>query len=152
MEAAIQGLAAVVVTSYYGPSKSRGARGTAGSGSGARTLVDGLSLSVAHNHWLAVNHLDLHAALPLQLPVGEVGGVRDDRGVSGVSGLDTEAEEIDRRIHPRGFEAPNLDASKVFSALSGSLRFVTMCSFSSVASLASRSLSCNFRVTHRSWQ
>ncbi|CAM9935444.1 unnamed protein product, partial [Sphacelaria rigidula] len=70
MEAAVQGLAAVIVNEYQGAAESRGTRGTAGSGRGARTLVEGLSLSITHNHWLAVNHLDLHACLPLQEPDG----------------------------------------------------------------------------------
>lgn len=98
MEAAVQGLAAVIVNSYRGASHSRGLRGTAGSGSGARTLVEGLSFSITHNHWLAVNHLDLYAALPLQDPDRE-------------TVQDREAEASGSRA--RGFEAPPIDASKV---------------------------------------
>lgn len=105
MEVALQGLAAIVVNAYRGSAESRGARGTAGSGSGTRTLVDGLSLSMAHNHWLAVNHLDLHASLPLQNPddgvEGQGGGPGGEEGKGG--GLS------------RGFEAPPLDAAKVIN-------------------------------------
>lgn len=115
MEAAVQGLAAIVMNAYRGAAESRGARGTAGSGSGTRTLVDGLSLSMAHNHWLAVNHLDLHASLPLQIPDDDDDDGRR-RGVGsrggGESGVD-EAEECGRGVLSRGFEAPPLDAAKV---------------------------------------
>lgn len=103
MEAAVQGLAGIVVNVYRGALESRGARGTAGSGSGTRTLVDGLSLSMTHNHWLAVNHLDLHASLPLQVP--------DDSEEGRESG--PEGEEQKGRALSRGFEAPALDAAKV---------------------------------------
>lgn len=116
MEAAVQGLAAIVINAYRGAAESRGARGTAGSGSGTRTLVDGLSLSMAHNHWLAVNHLDLHASLPLQIPDddddnedgGRAGGGRGGR----VGGTDR-AEDGKGGGISRGFEAPPLDAAKV---------------------------------------
>lgn len=99
----MQGLAGIVVNVYRGALESRGARGTAGSGSGTRTLVDGLSLSMTHNHWLAVNHLDLHASLPLQVP--------DDIEEGRESG--PEGEEQKGRALSRGFEAPALDAAKV---------------------------------------
>lgn len=98
----MQGLAAIVMNTYRGAAESRGARGTAGSGSGARTLVDGLSLSMAHNHWLAVNHLDLHASLPLQVSGGEE---QEGRGPDG--------DEAKDEGLARGFEAPTLDAAKV---------------------------------------
>lgn len=102
MEAAIQGLAVIAINSYQGALESRGARGTAGSGSGIRTLVEGLSLSMAHNHWLAVNHLDLHASLPIQtLDAGE-GEQEPGVGLEGKGGGLS-----------RGFEAPPLDAAKV---------------------------------------
>lgn len=109
MEAAMQGLAVVIVNGYQGATECRGARGTAGSGRGARTLVEGLSVSITHNHWRAVNHLDLHACLPLQEP--------DDDGVG-------HQEEVRGSVEPnrggsreRGFEARPLDASKVGIAL-----------------------------------
>lgn len=117
MEAAVQGLAAIIINAYRGAAESRGARGTAGSGSGTRTLVDGLSLSMAHNHWLAINHLDLHASLPLQIPEDDdddAGGRR--RGGCGSAGEEGEtdgAEECTRVGLSRGFEAPPLDAAKV---------------------------------------
>ncbi|CAM9189340.1 unnamed protein product, partial [Hapterophycus canaliculatus] len=114
MEAAVQGVAAIVVNAYHGASESRGARGTAGSGSGTRTLVDGLSLSMAHNHWLAVNHLDLHASLPLQILDP------DDRDGGGEGGIGGEAEgtsgppaEECKGGLTRGFEAPPLNAAKL---------------------------------------
>lgn len=116
MEAAVQGLAAIVMNAYRGAAESRGARGTAGSGSGTRTLVDGLSLSMAHNHWLAVNHLDLHASLPLQIPDHEdedEGGTRGGGGRGGGEGGADGAEECGRGGLSRGFEAPPLDAAKV---------------------------------------
>lgn len=109
MEAAVQGLAAIVINSYRGAAESRGARGTAGSGSGTRTLVDGLSLSMAHNHWLAVNHLDLHASLPLQIPDHD----DDDEGGRGGEGGADGADECRRGGLSRGFEAPPVDAAKV---------------------------------------
>lgn len=119
MEAAVQGLAAIVINSYRGASASRGARGTAGSGSGTRTLVDGLSLSMAHNHWLAVNHLDLHASLPLQIADDDDdddGGGRG--GGSGARGGGADAEEECKGGGlSRGFEAPPLDAAKVHELL-----------------------------------
>lgn len=110
MEAAVQGLAAIVMNAYRGATESRGARGTAGSGSGTRTLVDGLSLSMAHNHWLAVNHLDLHASLPLQIPDHNN---NDDGGRRGGEGGADETEKCRRGGLSRGFEAPPLDAAKV---------------------------------------
>ena len=116
MEAAVQGLAAIVMNAYRGAAESRGARGTAGSGSGTRTLVDGLSLSMAHNHWLAVNHLDLHASLPLQIPDhddDDEGGTRGGGGKGGGEGVADGAEECGRGGLTRGFEAPPLDAAKV---------------------------------------
>lgn len=105
MEAAVQGLAAVIVNEYQGAAESRGTRGTAGSGRGARTLVEGLSLSITHNHWLAVNHLDLHACLPLQEP--------DGGGVSHKEEVCRSRESSTGGSRERGFEAPPLDASKV---------------------------------------
>lgn len=110
MEAAVQGLAAIIVNAYRGASESRGARGTAGSGSGTRTLVDGLSLSMAHNHWLAVNHLDLHASLPLQIPDPD----GRERGAGGGDGPE-EGQECKTGGLCRGFEAPPLDPAKVNS-------------------------------------
>lgn len=103
MEAAVQGLAAVIVNSYRGAPESRGARGTAGSGSGARTLVEGLSLSMSHNHWLTANHLDLHASLPLQ----------DTGGGRGQEEATHEGEANGGAIGGHGFEAPPLDLAKV---------------------------------------
>lgn len=99
----MQGLAAMVVNAYKGALESRGVRGTAGSGSGARTLLDGLSLSMAHNHWLAANHLDLHASLPLETPEEDVEQER----------MGSERMESDAAGLRRGFEAPPLDAAKV---------------------------------------
>lgn len=116
MEAAVQGVAAIVVNAYHGASESRGARGTAGSGSGTRTLVDGLSLSMAHNHWLAVNHLDLHASLPLQIldpDEGDGGGEGGGVGVEAEGPSGPPAEECKGGGLSRGFEAPPLDAAKV---------------------------------------
>ena len=104
MEAAVEGLAAVVMNSYKGAEEGRGSRGTAGSGSEARTLVNGLSLSMTHNNWLAVNHLDLHASLPLEIP---------DRVVEGQEGRVSDTEESKGEGLTRGFEAPPLDARKV---------------------------------------
>lgn len=125
MEAAVQGLAAIVINAYHGAAESRGARGAAGSGSGTRTLVDGLSLSMAHNHWLAVNHLDLHASLPLQIPGhdndGEVGR-RGGCGRGGEARADG-GEEGTRGGLSRGFEAPPLDAAKVKVGFKGILVF-----------------------------
>lgn len=97
MESAVQDLAAVIVGSYQGAQVSRGVRGTAGSGSGTRTLVEGLSFSVTHNHWLESNHLDFHASLPLQDPDGGTG--------------QEDLEASDPRA--RGFEAPTIDSAKV---------------------------------------
>lgn len=116
MEAAVQGLAAIVINSYGGASASRGARGTAGSGSGTRTLVDGLSLSMAHNHWLAVNHLDLHASLPLQIPDHDDVDDGNGRGGGGRArggGPRDAGEGCKGGGLSRGFEAPPLDAAKV---------------------------------------
>lgn len=98
MEAAVQGLAAVIVNGYRGAAESRGSRGTAGSGSGARTLVEGMSFSITHNHWPANNHLDLHACLPIQ---------ERDRNRR----QDEEERASERRAW--GFEAPPIDPSKV---------------------------------------
>lgn len=111
----MQGLAGIVVNVYRGALESRGARGTAGSGSGTRTLVDGLSLSMTHNHWLAVNHLDLHASLPLQVP--------DDIEEGRESG--PEGEEQKGRALSRGFEAPALDAAKVTTKAGSNLPVAT---------------------------
>lgn len=142
MEAAVQGLAAIVVNAYRGATESRGARGSAGSGSGTRTLVDGLSLSMAHNHWLAVNHLDLHASLPLQIPDhddedngdddgggdggGDAaasaragaggGGGGGSGGMPGEDGGTGAPDAAEAGRHRRGFEAPSLDAAKVREA------------------------------------
>lgn len=104
----MEGLAAVVMNSYRGAEEARGARGTAGSGSEARTLVDGFSLSLTHNHWLAVNRLDLHALLPLQVPENEA----EDQ-----EGRVSDAEEANGEGFIRGFEAPPLDAKKVKTVL-----------------------------------
>lgn len=104
----MEGLAAVVMNSYRGAEGARGARGTAGSGSEARTLVDGFSLSLTHNHWLAVNRLDLHALFPLQVPENEV---------EEQEGRVSDAEEANGEGFIRGFEAPPLDAKKVNSIL-----------------------------------
>ncbi|CAN0362639.1 unnamed protein product, partial [Discosporangium mesarthrocarpum] len=72
MECLVKGVSVVILNAYHGPHISRGARGTAGSGRGARTLLEGLSLSMVHNHWMANNHIDLHAFLPL--PPGDEDG------------------------------------------------------------------------------
>lgn len=104
MEAAVQGLVAVILNGYEGAMECRGARGTAGSGRDARTLVEGLSLSITHNHWLAVNHVDLHACLPLQEPDDGVGHQQEACG-------NLKANRGGSR--ERGFEARPLDASKV---------------------------------------
>ncbi|CAM9539528.1 unnamed protein product, partial [Phaeothamnion confervicola] len=66
LEAAAQGLLAVVANAYWGPLLMRGVRGTAGSGRGVQTVLEHFSCGFEYNQWRRQNRLEVVARVPLR--------------------------------------------------------------------------------------